>query len=172
MTGGLRWDRFDVDYDRVAVDGVVTPFERTDDMVSWRAGVVYKPRPNGSIYLGYGTSFNPSAEGLALSAAHRRRSSRRRRGASRSAPSGTCCGERLSLTAAVFRTEKTNARTPGINPGDPPTVLAGEQRVDGVELGVSGQHHAALDGVRAATRSCTARSRRRTRRPSSTTRSR
>ncbi len=50
--------------------GVVTPFERTDD--DGRAGArgaVYKPRPNGSIYLGYGTSFNPSAEGLALSAA-------------------------------------------------------------------------------------------------------
>ena len=38
-------------------------------MVSWRAGAVYKPRPNGSVYVGFGTSFNPSAEGLALSAA-------------------------------------------------------------------------------------------------------
>ena len=39
----------------------------------------------------------------------------------------------------MFRTEKTNARTPGVNPGDPPTVLAGEQRVSGVELGASGR---------------------------------
>ncbi len=38
-------------------------------MVSWRAGAVYKPRPNGSVYAGYGTSFNPSAEGLALTPA-------------------------------------------------------------------------------------------------------
>ena len=30
-------------------------------------------------------------------------------------------GGRLSLSTAGFRTEKTNARTPGINPGDPPT---------------------------------------------------
>ena len=48
-------------------------------------------------------------------------------------------GEALSLTAAVFRTEKTNARTPGVNPGDPPTVLAGEQRVNGIELSASGR---------------------------------
>ena len=34
--------------------------------------------------------------------------------------------------------EKTNARTPGINPGDPPTVLQGEHTVSGVEFGVNG----------------------------------
>ncbi|NJO12235.1 MAG: TonB-dependent receptor [Gammaproteobacteria bacterium] len=45
--------------------------------------------------------------------------------------------EQLSLTAAVFRTEKTNARTPGL-PGEAPLVLAGEQRVDGLELGFAG----------------------------------
>ena len=39
----------------------------------------------------------------------------------------------------MFRTEKTNARTPGVNPGDPPTVLAGEQSVSGFEVGVSGR---------------------------------
>ena len=36
---------------------------------------------------------------------------------------GPARGRRLSLNAAIFHTEKTNARTPGINPGDPPTVL-------------------------------------------------
>ena len=39
LTGGLRWDRFDVDYESMAVAGVATPFERTDTMLSWRAGV-------------------------------------------------------------------------------------------------------------------------------------
>ena len=127
LTGGLRWDRFDVDYDvgrrRPASS---RRFERTDDMVSWRGGAVYKPRPNGSVYVGYGTSFNPSAEGLSLSAATVRLEPEK----TRNYEVGTkwdLMGGRLSLTAAVFRTEKTNARTPGINPGDPPTVLAGEQ---------------------------------------------
>ena len=69
FSGGLRFDRFQAETEAVAVDGVVTPFERTDNAVSWRGGAVYKPRPNGSVYVGYGTSFNPSAEGLALSAA-------------------------------------------------------------------------------------------------------
>ena len=50
--------------------------------------------------------------------------------------------QQLSATAAIFRTEKTNARTPGVNPGDPPTVLAGKQSVNGFEFGISGRMRA------------------------------
>ncbi|MCA1584550.1 MAG: TonB-dependent receptor [Acidobacteria bacterium] len=63
LTGGLRWDRFDVESRAITIDGVVTELGRTDHMLSWRGGAVYKPRPFGSIYVGLGTSFNPSAEG-------------------------------------------------------------------------------------------------------------
>ena len=138
LTGGLRWDRFDVDYTSTAVTGVATAFERTDTMTSGRAGVVVKPREEGSIYAGFGTSFNPSAEGLSLSAANVALEPEK----TRSLEVGTkwdLLRQQLSATAAWFRTEKTNARTPGVNPGDPPTVLAGRQRVSGVEFGVSGR---------------------------------
>lgn len=138
VTGGLRWDRFDVDYDQQAVDGVVTPFRRTDEMVSGRAGIVFKPKPNASIYAGYGTSFNPSAEGLTLSVATVNLEPEK----SRSFELGTkwdLAAGGVSLNTALFRTEKTNARTLGVNPGDPPTVLDGEQHVNGVELGVTGE---------------------------------
>ncbi|MPY87841.1 MAG: TonB-dependent siderophore receptor [Luteitalea sp.] len=136
LSGGVRWDRFDVDY--TPSTGETT--ERTDTMASWRGGVVYKPTPDGSIYLGYGTSFNPSAEGLSLSTgggalAHVEPEK------SRSYEVGTkweAFGSRVSLNAALFRTDKTNARTEGLNPGDPPFVLDGEQRVSGVELGAAG----------------------------------
>jgi catecholate siderophore receptor len=43
------------------------------------------------------------------------------------------------LSGALFRTEKDNARTPGVNAGDPPTVLQGRQHIDGVDLGASGR---------------------------------
>lgn len=138
LTGGLRWDRFDVDYKATAIGNVVTPFERTDSMTSGRAGVVYKPKEEGSIYVGYGTSFNPSAEGLSLSAANVGLEPEK----TRNLEAGTkwdLFRQQMSATAAVFRTDKTNARTPGVNPGDPPTVLAGKQRVSGVEFGVSGR---------------------------------
>jgi catecholate siderophore receptor len=137
LTGGLRWDRFDVDYASVAVDGVAAPLSRTDTMVSGRASAVYKPKTNGSLYLGYASSFNPSAEGLALTTSTVNLEPEK----TRNYEAGTkwdLSRDRLSVNAAVFRTEKTNARTPGVNPGDPPTVLAGKQVVQGVEMGVSG----------------------------------
>ena len=140
VTGGLRWDRFDVDYKSVVEDGTATPFERTDEMLSWKAGIVNKIRPNGSLYLSAGTSFNPSSEGttgLSLSASTADLKPEKSKGYEL----GTKWDfpqSRLSMNAAVFQTEKTNAKTPGINPADPPTVLEGVQRIRGVELGVTG----------------------------------
>jgi catecholate siderophore receptor len=138
VTGGLRWDRFDVDYDSVSPAGVSSPLSRVDEMVSWRLGNVYKPKPNGSLYLGYSTAFNPSAEGLALTTSTVNLEPEKT-GTFEAGTKWDVLSERVSLNAAVFRTEKTNARTPGINPGDPPTVLAGRQVVRGLELGVSGR---------------------------------
>jgi catecholate siderophore receptor len=138
VTGGMRFDRFGVDYDSWDVNNVLTPRSRTDKEPSWRTALVYKPRATSSVYVGYGTSFNPSAEGLALTDATVNLEPEK----TKNLEAGTkwdVMRERLSLTAAVFRTEKTNARTPGLNAGDPPTVLAGKQIVDGVELGWSGR---------------------------------
>ena len=138
LTGGLRWDRFAVDYTSVAVGGAATEFSRTDTMTSGRAGIVFKPREAGSIYAGYGTSFNPSAEGLSLTAANVNLEPEK----TRNLEAGTkwdLLRQQLSVSAAIFRTEKTNARTPGVNAGDPPTVLAGRQRVSGFEAGISGR---------------------------------
>ncbi len=137
LSGGLRYDHFEVDYSSTDVAGLVTPFGRSDDFVSWRAGVVYKPRTFGSVYAGIGTSFNPSAEGLSLTPALADLEPEK----SWSAEVGSkwdLMDQRLSLTGALFHTVKTNARTPGVNPGDPAQVLEGEQTVDGVELGVYG----------------------------------
>ncbi|HET8781823.1 MAG TPA: TonB-dependent receptor [Pyrinomonadaceae bacterium] len=67
LTGGLRWDRFDA-------DGIVTqtgaPVSRVDRMLSGRAGVVFKPLPQGAIYASYGSSLNPSLEGLSYNTAN------------------------------------------------------------------------------------------------------
>jgi catecholate siderophore receptor len=137
VTGGLRWEEFDLDYSSRAASGVVTPFESVDAMTSWRAGLVYKPRSNGSVYLGAGTSFNPSSEGLTLSPTTVDVDPEKSRGIEAGAK-WDLLSRRLSLSTAVFSTVKTNARTPGLNPGDPPMVLEGEHRVDGVELSAVG----------------------------------
>src|SRR5690606_17739388 len=51
FNGGVRWDHLEADSGG---------FANNDDMISWRAAVLYKPVDYGSIYFAYGTSFNPS----------------------------------------------------------------------------------------------------------------
>jgi catecholate siderophore receptor len=133
LTGGLRYDYFDVD----GVSTAPAPVSRVDQMLSGRAGLVFKPRPNGSVYASYGTSLNPSLEGLSYSTANTQIDPEKTR-TYELGSKWDFAQERLAVTAALFRVEKTNARTPGLTPDDPPQVLEGEQRVDGVELGVTG----------------------------------
>ncbi|MCW5559763.1 MAG: TonB-dependent receptor, partial [Verrucomicrobiae bacterium] len=92
-------------------------------------------------YFGYGTSFNPSIEGLAgATTTNALQNLDTPPEESRSFELGTkwnVLRERLLLSLAVFQTDKTNARTP--DAVDPTiTVLTGEQRVRGVELGFGG----------------------------------
>jgi catecholate siderophore receptor len=133
INGGLRWDYFDVE--GISTAGV--ELTRIDRMLSWRAGAVYKPRQHGSVYASYGTSLNPSLEGLSYQTANASIEPEK----TYTFEVGTkwdLFDERLSLSMAGFRIEKTNARTPGLLPDDPVQVLEGEQRVYGAEFGLTG----------------------------------
>ena len=134
VSGGFRWDYFDADFAN-AVNG--QKFNRVDEMLSWRAALVYKPVEMGSLYFSYGTSFNPSAESLSLSAANANTPPEK----NETFELGTkwdLFKERLLLRAAVFRTDKTNAREP--DPDDPTqNVLGGRQRVHGAEFEAAGR---------------------------------
>jgi catecholate siderophore receptor len=133
LNGGLRWDRFDVD--GITITGV--PVSRIDRMLSVRAGAVFKPLPQGAIYGSYGTSLNPSLEGLSYNTANTvidpEKTYTLEAGSKWDFFSG-----RMLLSGAVFRVEKLNARTPGVLPGDPPQVLEGKQRVEGAEISLEG----------------------------------
>ena len=157
LIGGARFDRFLTDEKsisyptpRMAVPGgpivqgppTITYPSRLDRKPSWRAAAVYKPVSYGSIYFDYGTSFNPSAETLALTVGPNGT------GTANLAPEfnrsyevGTkwdLNNSRFFLRADLFRTTKDNAREAS------PTnslvyVLAGTQRVDGAELVLNGR---------------------------------
>jgi catecholate siderophore receptor len=133
LNGGVRYDYFDVE----GVTTTPSAIARIDRMVSWRAGAVYKPKQNGSIYVGYGTSLNPSLEGLSYGTANTRIDPEK----TYTFEVGTkwdLFRERFSVSGAVFRVDKDNARTPGALPDDPPQVLDGQQRVNGMELAATG----------------------------------
>lgn len=141
LNGGLRYDKFKVYKNAV---GTSPSESREDGMWNYQAGIVFKPAHNGSVYLSYGTSSNPSGENLGQNGgadgpAGAAQVNDLKPEKSRSIELGTkwdVLNDKLSLTAALFETRKTDARSSDPVTGD--VVLAGENRVRGIELGATG----------------------------------
>ncbi len=137
LMGGGRFDRFDASYDSntYSTTGKQTAalaLSHLDEKPSWRAAIVYKPAPNGSIYFDAGTSFNPSAESLSLSTAN----SSLEPVENTTFEVGTkwdVLDERLSLSAAIYQTEQTNLRE--TIPGSTLQQLVG----DGIAKGMTAE---------------------------------
>ncbi len=132
LTGGIRFDRFDADG---VTAGTLAPISRVDMLFSFRFGAVYKPVSNGSLYGSVSSSLNPSLEGLSYGAALATLDPEK----TYNYEIGTkwdLFNNRILLSGAIFRVDKTNARTPDLISGL--TVLDGKQRVDGLEIGVTG----------------------------------
>lgn len=122
-------------------NGVV--FESKESLFSYTGGIVYKPVESGSVYISYSNSETPSKATV-----------------NGSCTAATCnvdpeeaityelgtkwdfAESRLGVTAALFRTDRSNYKVadPG-NPDNPSgfQVLDGSSRVQGLELGFSGQ---------------------------------
>ncbi len=148
LVAGLRWDRFKTDYREVRFeeDGSISAQNQiisNDSEPSYRSALVYKPTPEGTIYLGWGTSFNPSSESVSFI------SSGRGLGTSNanlepeqneSLELGTkwnLVNNQVLLDAAIFQITKNNARVPDPDlPGA--NTLAGTQQVKGLSLNMSG----------------------------------
>jgi catecholate siderophore receptor len=150
LVAGLRWDRFDAETSVnlntlpagfTTTAGLPVP-AHTDTMLSPRAGLIYQPTDTASYYVSYGVSFNPAAETVVENAttpaqlASFNLEPEKNRSIEVGAKLDYLEGN-LSFNTALFRIEKTNARTT-----DPLTnivSLDGNVRVQGVELGVVGR---------------------------------
>lgn len=133
VNGGVRWERFKAEY----AGSAVTAGEQTDSLWSWQASAIFKPVSNGTIYVTYSDSKQPQAlsatstgaTGTALNPPLK----------NRNYEIGTkwdLMDGGLSLTAALFRTERTNEAI--ANSGGE-TEFTGKRRVQGVELSAAGQ---------------------------------
>ena len=122
-----------------AVPGDQLTLENEDDFINYQASLVFKPRENGSIYISYATSSNPvgidggdGSESITVAIENLKPEK------VRTMELGTkwdILEDKLNLTAAIFRTEKTNTRS---TDADGTTRNIGETRVDGIELGING----------------------------------
>lgn len=129
--------------------------ENSNDLFSYRAGVVFKPMETGTVYLSFANSKTPSkasVNGSCTAIQTRDTAGELRGNANCDADPETAVNielgtkwdllaERLALTAAIFRNDLRNYKVsdPG-NPDNPSgeQPLDGEARVDGLTLGVAG----------------------------------
>lgn len=137
VNAGVRYDNY-----RSSAVSAAASLKNKSDFFNYQGGIVYKPTENSSIYASYSTSSTPvglsngdgSTEGGTLSAAIQDLDPER----SKTYEIGTkwdVLDKKMLLTAAIFRTQKVNAR---VTAGDGTTQLAGDYKVDGIELGVAG----------------------------------
>ena len=129
---GGRFDHFETDY-RSRLDR--GRLQSNDNIGSYRFGLVFKPVTGLRTYFATGTSFNPSGELLTLAATTADLAPEKNQSYEIGA-SYDLLG-RVELRGALFRLEKTNART--TDPSSGITTLAGNQRVDGFELSAIGR---------------------------------
>jgi catecholate siderophore receptor len=144
LSGGLRYDDYIVTSTSISASNVITPLRNHSSFLNWNAGLVWKPVAPLSLYVSAATSSNPSGEqtdgsgisygGLAGATANLAAEHNISYEAGAKYQAGE--GGHILLTAAVFRTDKTNARI--TDPLSGLQVLAGNQRVTGFELGAQG----------------------------------
>jgi catecholate siderophore receptor len=155
VSGGVRWDRFNTDYNLAApappaggtVTAAVSPISRVDEQPSYRAALVYKPSMHGSVYFDYGTSFDPDAESLSLSVGLVNGNVKPEENQTYEAGAKwNFLRDRLLIEGAWFRTEKDNAHeTDPTNSNN--IVAAGNQLVKGVQFSVVGRVPQKMDLV-------------------------
>ena len=133
VIGGVRLDRFSARFNEPLTH---VAFQHTDVIASPRFSLVFKPTEDQTLYFTYGSSYDPSAENLSLSARTADLGPEKDHTFELGAKTGLLHGM-LTANAALFRTQMVNARV-----GDPVNpslqILAGTQRVDGFELGLAG----------------------------------
>jgi catecholate siderophore receptor len=136
---GMRYDSF-----RTSADTATAHLTNDSNFWNWQAGLTWKPTENGSVYASFATAAtppgglvgdgqdgNPLSAGTAVSDLEPETTKNYEIGTK-----WDVLDERVSLTAAVFRTEKDNTRIL-VNQGI--YENAGKSRVDGIELSASGK---------------------------------
>jgi catecholate siderophore receptor len=134
LIGGVRADRFGVAFHN---HRTAEKLDRRDDLLSPRAGLVFKPVEAVSLYGSYGRSYLPSSGDQFASLTATTATLEPERFTNYEAGAKWEARPDLSLTAAVYRLDRTNTSAP--DPNDATRVVqTGAQRTSGFELGATG----------------------------------
>ncbi len=159
LNAGLRYESNRAEFRNIPLLVVppgttaLTPAQRQpqisdENLFSYRFGAVFHPIENVSFYGAYGNARTPSSATVRLGcgvipatgAADPCAVAPEKARTFEIGAKAELANKKLLLTAALFRNERTNFRTPSNDPSLPNSlqVLDGKSRVDGIALGVTG----------------------------------
>jgi len=131
---GIRFDRFNLNFHNNRNDDRL---QRTDNLVSPRAGIVFKPIVGLSLYGSYSVSFLPSSGDQFSSLTSITQTLKPEKFSNYEIGGKWDLRPSLSLTAAAYRLDRLNTRATA--PNDPTRIVqTGSQRTNGFELGING----------------------------------
>jgi catecholate siderophore receptor len=134
VVAGLRFDHFDLQYQNNRTSETL---RRIDNLVSPRAGIVFKPVTPISIYGSYSASYLPSSGDQFSSLTTITQQVKPEKFNNYELGVKWDMVRSLSLTAAVYRLDRTNTRS--TDPNDPTRIVqTGSQRTNGFEIGANG----------------------------------
>jgi catecholate siderophore receptor len=134
LIAGARLERFDLAFHDYR-NG--EELERTDDLLSPRAGVVVKPIEPLSLYGSYSVSYLPSSGDQFSSLTATTETLEPEKFTNYELGAKLDVARGVALSGAVYRLDRTNTSAP--DPLDPSrTVQTGSQRTRGIELGATG----------------------------------
>jgi catecholate siderophore receptor len=134
LIAGVRYENFAIRFHNNRTD---TDLARSDAMISPRAGLLFKPVTTASIYASYSVSYLPSAGDQFSSLTDVTQALKPEKFANAEAGAKWDVSDRVALTAAAYRLDRSNTRAP--NPSDPSMMVqTGSQRSTGYEIGITG----------------------------------
>jgi len=134
VVAGVRFDHFDLRYHD---NRSGTNLRRIDNLVSPRAGIIFKPATAVSMYATYSVSYLPSSGDQFSSLTSITQQAIPEKFNNYEVGVKWDLRSDLSLTAAVYRLDRTNTRA--TDPNNPTAIVqTGGQRSNGFELGLSG----------------------------------
>jgi catecholate siderophore receptor len=131
---GARYEHFEVDFHNARTQ---ESLGRSDDIVSPRAALLFKPAEAFTLYSSYSVSALPSSGDQFSSLTVTSETLEPEKFSNYEIGAKWDVSQRLSLASAVYRLDRTNTTAP--DPMDPTrTVQTGSQRTEGFELSVTG----------------------------------
>lgn len=134
LIAGLRYDRFENSVTNLFTGATIS---RVDELWSPRAGLVFKPVPEASVYASYAKSYLPQSGDQFVSFDVNNAALKPETFDNYEIGAKWNINPALTLTAAVYRLDRGNTRAAGPVAGT--VVQTGRQRSSGFELGLAGR---------------------------------